>query len=79
VAKGDVMRALVAELEARRAKALELGGAAKVEAQRAVGKMTVRERIERLFDTGSFTEIGIHATHIGRRGCAASRLRLMVR
>jgi len=57
------MRELVLDLEGRRARALELGGADKVEAQHARGKLTCRERIGRLFDAGSFQEIGIHATH----------------
>jgi methylmalonyl-CoA decarboxylase subunit alpha len=33
--------------------------------QHAAGKLTVRERIDRLFDAGTFTEIGVHATHAG--------------
>ena len=46
------------EIAHRRRAALELGGAEKVERQRAAGKLTVRERIERLVDPGSFDEIG---------------------
>ncbi|MFC1883249.1 acyl-CoA carboxylase subunit beta [Thermodesulfobacteriota bacterium] len=47
------------ELEKRRKKALEMGGPDKVEKQRAKGKYTARERIERLLDDGSFLEVGM--------------------
>ena len=53
------------ELAARREQALAMGGADAVARQHAAGKLTVRERIDRLFDAGTFTEIGIHATHAG--------------
>ena len=56
---------LADELAAARARALEMGGAAAVAKQHAAGKLTARERIDRLFDAGSFTEIGVHATHAG--------------
>src|SRR6185436_19437152 len=36
----------------------EMGGPEKVERHRRAGKLTVRERIERLLDSGSFHEIG---------------------
>ena len=35
-----------------------MGGAERVERQRASGRLTVRERIERLFDAGTFRETG---------------------
>src|SRR6188474_3073022 len=35
-----------------------MGGPANVERQHASGKLTVRERIDRLLDSGSFHEIG---------------------
>lgn len=44
------------ELRLRRASALEMGGAAGVERQHANGKLTVRERIDRFADPGSFRE-----------------------
>src|SRR5271170_1246305 len=59
------MRELVADLEARRAKVREMGGAAKVEKQRARGKMTARERMAAFFDDGVFFEIGTHGTQMG--------------
>jgi methylmalonyl-CoA decarboxylase subunit alpha len=59
------MRELVAELEARRAKVQEMGGADKVARQHARGKMTARERLATLFDGGAFVEIGAHGTQMG--------------
>jgi acetyl-CoA carboxylase carboxyltransferase component len=46
------------ELRRREALAREMGGPERVERQRAAGKLTVRERIERLLDPGSFHEVG---------------------
>lgn len=48
----------IEELRRREALARRMGGAEKVARQRAGGKLTVRERIERLLDPGSFHEIG---------------------
>jgi acetyl-CoA carboxylase carboxyltransferase component len=48
----------LAELEQRKAFARKLGGAEKVARQHNEGRLTVRERIERLLDPGSFREIG---------------------
>ena len=62
---GERMRELVAELEQKRAKARAMGGEKAIAAQHAAGKLTVRERIARLFDEGTFVEIGLHATHTG--------------
>ncbi len=57
------MRELVEELRRRRARIAELGGAEAVDRQRGAGKLTVRERLGLLFDSGSFVEVGAHATH----------------
>lgn len=46
------------ELARRKAFAERMGGADKVERQHEGGRLTVRERIERLADPGSFHEIG---------------------
>ncbi len=46
------------ELKRREALAWKMGGPEKVARQHAGGKLTVRERIERLLDPGSFHEIG---------------------
>lgn len=48
----------IEELRAREALARRLGGPDKVERQRAAGKLTVRERIDRLLDDNSFEEVG---------------------
>lgn len=51
----------VAELERRRAAALEMGGAERVARHHESGRLTARERIERLVDAGSFYELGLLA------------------
>jgi methylmalonyl-CoA decarboxylase subunit alpha len=53
------------DLARRRARAGRMGGDEAVARQHAAGKLTARERIERLFDKDTFTEIGLHATHAG--------------
>ena len=44
-------------------QATQGGGAARVDKQHALGKLTARERIELLLDPGSFVEIGRFVTH----------------
>ena len=46
------------KLSERNAKAQAGGGAARVEKQHSQGKLTARERLEILFDKGTFKEIG---------------------
>lgn len=46
------------DLTARREKAREGGGQKRIDAQHKKGKLTARERIEYLFDEGSFQEVG---------------------
>jgi acetyl-CoA carboxylase carboxyltransferase component len=46
------------ELRRREELARRMGGAERVERQRAAGRMTVRERIDALLDPGTFEEIG---------------------
>lgn len=53
----------VDELRRREALAKEMGGAEKVALQHQRGKLTARERIERLLDEGSFHEIGTISGH----------------
>jgi acetyl-CoA carboxylase carboxyltransferase component len=48
----------IAALRERQRLARELGGSEKVQIQRSKGKLTVRERIDRLLEPGSFREIG---------------------
>ncbi len=59
------MKELVDELAAKRTRIRKMGGDEAVGKQHAAGKLTVRERIDMLFDTGSFSEIGVQATHAG--------------
>ena len=47
------------ELEKRRAKALQMGGTAKIKKQHDKGRLTARERINQLLDPGSFFEVGM--------------------
>ena len=49
------------EIERRKRLARELGGAEAVARQHASGRLTIRERIERLVDPASFHETGPHA------------------
>ena len=53
---------MINELTQRRAKALGMGGAEKLERRRAEGVLNARERIEKLLDPGSFFESGLLAT-----------------
>jgi acetyl-CoA carboxylase carboxyltransferase component len=46
------------ELRRRTELAHEMGGAERVARQHASGRLTVRERIERLFDAATFHETG---------------------
>jgi acetyl-CoA carboxylase carboxyltransferase component len=48
----------VDEIARRKKLAAEMGGAESVARHRAAGKLTVRERVERLLDSASFAEIG---------------------
>ena len=51
------------ELESRRETARAGGGARRVAAQHAKGKLTARERVELLLDEGSFEEFDMFVTH----------------
>ncbi len=53
------MREKLNEVEARRKKLYEGGGAEAAKRQHEMTKLTVRERIDRLFDKGSFQEIDL--------------------
>ncbi|HEY5344565.1 MAG TPA: acyl-CoA carboxylase subunit beta [Solirubrobacteraceae bacterium] len=57
----SLLRPLVEDLEARRAKIREGGGEEKIQKQHERDKLTARERIALLLDAGTFTELGIHA------------------
>jgi propionyl-CoA carboxylase beta chain len=53
----------IARLDALNARALEGGGAERIQKQHDGGKLTARERLELLLDPGSFVEIGRFVTH----------------
>jgi methylmalonyl-CoA decarboxylase subunit alpha len=59
------MRELVADLEARRAHILEMGGKDKIEKQHSRNKLTARERLTLFFDDGVYFEFGAHGTQMG--------------
>jgi acetyl-CoA carboxylase carboxyltransferase component len=49
------------ELERRKQLAYRMGGEENIQRQYAGGKLTIRERIDRLLDPGSFREVGVLA------------------
>jgi len=57
----DEYRARVEALSARRKKNLGMGGVEKIAKQHERGKLTARERIDLLFDAGTFVELGLLA------------------
>jgi acetyl-CoA carboxylase carboxyltransferase component len=58
----SLLRPLVEDLEARRARIALGGGQEKIDRQHEKGALTARERIALLIDEGTFVEMGIHAT-----------------
>ena len=61
--EGPTMAEAAAELAAKKSKNKEMGGAERVQRQHDQGKLTVRERLELLFDEGTFVEFGLLAHH----------------
>jgi propionyl-CoA carboxylase beta chain len=57
------MREILRQLEEKRAAARLGGGTRRIEAQHAKGKLTARERLELLFDPGSFEEWDMFVEH----------------
>ena len=57
------MRAILEQLEARRAEARLGGGQKRIDTQHAKGKLTARERLDVLLDEGSFEEFDMYVTH----------------
>jgi acetyl-CoA carboxylase carboxyltransferase component len=51
------------ELKSREAKTLEMGGEKAVARQHEKNKLTARERLNRLFDAGTFREIDMFVNH----------------
>ena len=59
------MNELTAEMEERRKEVVRGGGEARQQKQRDAGKLTARERIAKLLDEGSFTELSVFTEHAG--------------
>src|SRR3989449_3903772 len=66
------MRKKVDELERRRAEAKKMGGEARLARQKERGKLDARARLDLLLDPGTFREMGLLATHLGRAEVAAA-------
>ena len=64
----DEYSAKISELEARRQKNLAMGGKEKIAKQHQRGKLTVRERLDLLFDKDTFIEFGLLAQQQAVRG-----------
>ena len=60
---GPDMRGHADELRKKREDALGMGGKERVDKQHAQEKLTVRERLDLLFDPGSFDELGLLGHH----------------
>lgn len=57
------MREAIEKLKAAKEKIHQMGGAEEIDRQHKRGKLTARERIELLFDKGTFIEMGILGHH----------------
>ena len=57
------MKDKLTELEAKKQQIAGGGGEARVKAQHARGKLTARERLEKLLDPGSFVELSAFCSH----------------
>lgn len=62
--KDQFKRNLHEEFEARRRKALAMGGSEKLEKRERAGLLNARSRIDRLFDPGTFMENGLFSTSL---------------
>ncbi len=65
---GDEYPARITNLKSRRAKNLAMGGEEKIAKQHQRGKLTVRERLDLLFDKDTFVELGLLAHQQPLRG-----------
>jgi acetyl-CoA carboxylase carboxyltransferase component len=68
----DEFQARVEELRARKERNLQMGGPERVGRQHERGKLDVRERLELLFDAGTFVEFGLLAHQQPMRGYPVS-------
>ncbi len=58
-----IKKEFLEELDTRRQKVLDAGGQDKLEARRKKGLMTARDRLDNLFQPGTFMEFGMHVQH----------------
>jgi acetyl-CoA carboxylase carboxyltransferase component len=64
----SILRPLVEDLHERRARIREGGGPERIARQHEAEKLTARERLDLLIDTGTFVELGIHGRpHFSQR------------
>src|SRR3990170_1902376 len=61
--EGPALSEAAAELAEKKAKFREMGGPERVQRQHDQNKLTVRERLDLLFDEGTFVEYGLLAHH----------------
>ena len=66
------MKEKVLDLLRRREEALRMGGEARLARQKERGKLDARARVALLLDPGTFVEIGLLATHLGKAEAAAT-------
>ncbi|MCB5296164.1 MAG: methylmalonyl-CoA carboxyltransferase, partial [Candidatus Cloacimonetes bacterium] len=53
----------IQKLLSRQQKTMQMGGDKAVEKQKSSGKLTARERLDLLFDTGTFRELDMFVSH----------------
>jgi acetyl-CoA carboxylase carboxyltransferase component len=61
--EGSALEGKLQELREKRGRIVQGGGKDRIDKQHAAGKLTARERIEELVDSGTFQEIGAFAKH----------------
>ena len=59
----SIVKQKIEELQEKEKKILEMGGQKAIESQHQKGKLTARERLEYLFDKGTFREIDMFVKH----------------
>ena len=62
-AKSKTIDVMVEDLRSKRQHLQQGGGQERIDKQHAAGKLTARERVDRLADPGSFQEFGLFAKH----------------
>ena len=62
-APGNTIEEMVEELRSKRGHLQQGGGQERIDKQHAAGKLTARERVDRVADPGSFQEFGLFAKH----------------